>query len=146
MTRSALQELTSRKDRSCPTVYSLWSSDPISPPNCWHKSQAISDISSGIFRCVSLPYRDLFFLIMQGFGFCKLPSFRSEQGRLARVPKSHSKSDLLEFAPPESCWNLGVWGSRTVSLATLSHPTQNSPAAASCLISLFFQKSPKRKK
>lgn len=40
---------------------------------------------------------DLSFLIIKGFVFCKLPSFRYEPERQVRVPESHSKSDLPEF-------------------------------------------------
>lgn len=38
-------------------------------------------------------------LIIEAFGFCKLPSFRHEQERRVRIPESHVGSDLPEFAP-----------------------------------------------
>lgn len=42
---------------------------------------------------------DLSFLIIKGFVFCNLPSFRCEPERQVRVPESPYKADLPEPAP-----------------------------------------------
>lgn len=72
MTRGILQVSTSWKDRLCPAV------QPCCP-------LATSDLLVADTR--------------NAFGFCKLPSFRYEQGRPVRLLESHARSDLPEFAP-----------------------------------------------